>query len=152
MSATILSPRQFAEDAPVFAWRTTTPRQAVRGTPVLGDEYMHPAVIGFALGGFVLFLAASWIGWAVGYTALLIGVISFLGLMYFGPLVACGRMSAEFRGEVSQRSFARFLAGRVRTFTGTIRGSEALMQIAFMPIALGCVMCVFAAMWLSMRG
>ncbi len=39
------------------------------------DGLMHPGVIALALGGFALFLIASWVGWAFGYTALLIVVV-----------------------------------------------------------------------------
>lgn len=150
MSATELTRFQL-DTAPVVL--TEVPRrQLARVTPLSEDEFLHPGAIGIALGGFGLFLAASWVGWAFGYAALLIAVIDVLSIMYFGPMIECGQASAEFRGEVTHRSFGQFLAGQVQTFTGRISGSEALAQIAFMPIALGCLMCFFAVLWLSVRG
>ena len=48
------------------------------------DEFIHPGAIGLALGGFGIFLAASWIGWAFDYTAMLVSVVTGLGAVYFG--------------------------------------------------------------------
>ena len=112
---------------------------------------MHPSIIALALGGFAIFLIASWVGWAVGYTALLIVVVYGLSAMYFGMLLHFGQSSAIHRGDVSTRSFRQFLDGRVQTFTGWVSGRSALVQIAFMPILLGCTMCFFAGLWLSVR-
>jgi hypothetical protein len=87
MSATVLSPGQFGEDTeyqePFAAWA----RQALLATPPAEDEYVHPAAIAMALGGFGLFPSASWVGWAFGYMALLFAVICVLGIMYFLPMV-----------------------------------------------------------------
>jgi hypothetical protein len=129
------------------AWRRTAPI-----VPPRADEYLHPGAIALALGGFGLFLVASWVGWGFGYTSLLIKIIYFLSLMYFVPIIELSRSSAAFRGEVTHHSFRQFLSGRVQTFTGTIGGSEALIQIAVMPIALGCLMCFFAVLWRWVRG
>ena len=115
------------------------------------DDYVHPAAIGIALGGFGLF-PASWFGWTFGYTALAIAIIGVLTIMYFGPMVGAARISAEFRGEVTHRSFRQFLVAQVGIFTGRISGSAALVQIALMPVLLGGLMCFFAAVWLGVRG
>ena len=82
----------------------------------------------------------------------MIKIIFVLSLMYFVPLIEFGRSSAALRGEVTNRSFMQFLKGRVRIFTGSISGSVAVVQIAVMPIALGCLMCFLAVFWLSVRG
>jgi hypothetical protein len=151
MSATSFLPRLLDEvEAPVAPVRLQ--RQTAPITQSLADEYVHPAAIAIALGGFGLFLVASWAGWAFDYMSLLVKVIYVLSLMYFVPFIEFGQSSAKFRGEVTHRSFMQFLSGRVQTFTGSISGSAALIQIALMPIALGCLMCFFAVLWLSVRG
>jgi hypothetical protein len=151
MSVTTLLLRQLDEEESLVA--PAPPRRQIAPiTASVADEYVHPAAIGIALAGFGLFLVASWVGWAFGYTSLLVKVIYVLSLMYFVPMIEFGRSSAKFRGEVTHRSFMQFLNGRVRTFTGSISGSAALIQIAVMPIALGCLMCFFAVFWLSVRG
>ena len=122
-----------------------------RAAAPVTDGGVHPGAIGLALAGFGLFLAASWAGWAFGYTALLIAVVTFLAMMYFGLLVGGGAVAAANRGERTHRSFREFLAGRVQTFTGALRGRDALVQIAFMPVLLGCTMGFFAVVWLSIR-
>lgn len=116
------------------------------------DEYVHPGAIAIGLGGFVLFLAASWIGWSFDYTAMLVGVVTGLGAIYFGLLIGLGRSAAAFRGEVTHRSFNAFLRGRVQTREGIVSGRDALVQIAFMPLLLGVTMLGFAFYWLSIRG
>lgn len=148
MSATAFLPPLSAEvDLPIARQQSITLH-----VPSPADDYLHPGAVGIALGGLGLFLVASWIGWAFGYTALLLAVIMVLCVMYFGPLIGVGQASAEARGEVTRRGFAQFLTGPVGTFTGHVTGFTALMQIAFMPIALGCLMCFLAALWLGVRG
>jgi hypothetical protein len=112
---------------------------------------VHPGAIALALGGFGLFLAASWIGWDFGYMSLLLAVIVVLSAMYFGPLVGGGLVAAASRGETSHRSFGEFLTGRVQTLTGWVDGRDALIQIALMPILLGGTMSFFALLWLAIR-
>jgi hypothetical protein len=152
MSATTFLNPLVDEDEALVVPSTPAWRRAAPIAPSRADEYLHPGAIALALGGFGLFLVASWVGWGFGYTSLLIKVIYLLSLMYFVPMIELGRSNAAFRGEVTHRSFLQFLNGRVRTFTGTIGGSEALIQIAVMPIGLGCLMCFFAVLWRGVRG
>ena len=112
---------------------------------------MNPGVIALALGGYAIFLTASWLSWAFGYTALLIVVVYGVSAMYFGMLLHYGRCSAAYRGDNLMRSFRQFRDGRVQTFTGWMSSRSALVQIAFMLILLGCTMCFSAVLWLSVR-
>ncbi len=152
MSAMIAAFRQATELAPFTAPQVARPKPLLRRVEAIADGHLHPAVVGIALGGYGLFLVASWAGWAFGTTALLIAVIYFLSAMYFGMMILGGQASAAFRGETNRRSFREFLAGRVETPTGWIGAWDALAQIAFLPVMLGCAMCVFAALWLGIRG
>ena len=151
MSATSFLPRLLDDDEALVA-PVQLRRQAAPIPQSLADEHVHPAAIGIALGGFGLFLVASWVGWGFGYMSLLVKIIFVLSLMYFVPFIEFGQSSAKFRGDVTHRSFMQFLNGRAQTFTGSITGSAALIQIAVMPIALGCLMCFFAVLWLGVRG
>lgn len=151
MSETMLLRRVADQDSLPTVQSAVLPRSATPTLPLVADEYVHAFAIALALGGFGLFLAASWVGWAFGYTSLLIKVIYVLSLMYFGPMVELGQSSTEFCGEVTHRSFMQFLRGRVQTATGSVSGTDALIQIALMPMLLGCLMCFFAALWLSIR-
>jgi len=148
MSTTILTPHLFDTEAFPTAMLAPWLHQAAATQAGFSDDYMHPAAVGIEPGDLGLFMGASWVGWAFGFTALAIAVISVLDLMYFGPMLAGARKIAASRGKLTHRSFAQFLTGRMQTFSGW----AALMQIAFMPIALGCLMCFFAVFWLSIRG
>jgi hypothetical protein len=147
-------PRLIAEDAALLpqARRLATARVIARpDTQPATEGGVHPGAIGLALGGYGVFLCASWAGWAFGYTALLIAVIYFLSAMYFGLLVGGGMIAAASRGDRTRRSFRESLNGRVQTLTGTVSGWNAVVQVAFMPILLGLTMCFFAAVWLCVR-
>ena len=116
------------------------------------DEFVHPGAIGLAMGGFGLFIVASWAGWSFGYTTLLLTVVTGLAAMYFGLMIGLGRNAAQFRGDVGTRSFRAFLNGYVQILTGRVSGRDALAQIVFMPILLGATMAFFAIYWLTVRG
>jgi hypothetical protein len=119
-------------------------------------EPLHPVAVGFGLSGFAVFLAASWLVWGRGETALLIAMITLLFAVYFGML--CGLAwhataeAARRAGDAARRHrFAAFLAGHVDTLTGHLSGRSALMQIAFTPLLLGALMVVLGVLWTACR-
>ncbi len=119
--------------------------QVASASPLPGG--MHAAAVAIGLSGYGVFLIASWVGWAFGYTALLITVVYGLSLMYFGLLVGLGRSAAAARGDIETRSFRDFMRGRVATLTGAVDGRNALVQVAVMPVVLGLTMVFFAVVW-----
>lgn len=151
MSGTLILPRFSNREAPPAA-PIVPLRYWMSGSPWARDEYIHPGAIAIALAGFSLFLAASAAGWAVGYMALLVAIIYCLSLMYFVPMIELGRTSAEFRGEVTHRNFMQFLHGEMQTATGPLSGMAAVVQIGLMPVLLGCLMSVFAMLWVCVGG
>lgn len=136
------------EEAPCTVSTALTTVEAA----VAADEFVHASAIGLAMGGFGVFIVASWTGWAFGYTSMLIAVVSGIAAMYFGLLICLGRSAATFRGDIDRRSFTGFLGGHVQVQGGRVSGRDALVQIAFMPILLGVTMLFFAVYWLSVRG
>ncbi len=151
MNALTYAPRPATHDRPLmFSEVRVEPTIVLPVVP--SDEHVHPGAIALALGGFGIFLSASWIGWSFGYTSLLLGIVTGLAAMYFGLLLGLGRSAAAFRGDTTRRSFAAFLRGHVQTLEGRVSGRDALTQIAFMPILLGVTMVFFACLWLSVRG
>ena len=69
---------------------------------------------------------------------MILAIVTFLSLMYFGLLVGGGAMARNMTPErEAERSFAEFLEGDVDIATGCIKGREAFWEIAVMPIALG---------------
>lgn len=108
---------------------------------------VHPGAIALGLAGFALFLTASLAGWAVGETAVPIAVIVVLATLYFGMMTGLGAYAERFRGGAAGRSFRAFLAGRTAVLTGTVTGTEALVQIALLPLLLGLLMSYLAVLW-----
>lgn len=147
-----------AEDAATLT-AASLPRQIDRiGRPTMiakaevpASAGLHPRAVALGLGGFGLFLAASWLGWGSGETAPLVAMVTLVFLVYFGLLVGLGRDAARHRAIAADAhrplGFSRFLADRVDTCTGFLSGRAALIQIAFTPLLLGGLMTVFAIIW-----
>ena len=80
----------FTQRAPAirpFIFLAERTRQKALSQGDLSEGLMHPSIIALALGGFAIFLIASWVGGAFGYTALLIVVVYGLSAIYFGMLL-----------------------------------------------------------------
>lgn len=110
---------------------------------------VHSLAVKTFLGVYATMLGAFWLFFGIeeGTSALAIGVITVLGLLYFGLLGGGILVSdAAPKGE-RERPFADFVRGRVQIATGQISGREALMQILFLPVLLTVATCVFGAIW-----
>ena len=99
---------------------------------------IHPYAVALPVAAYFWLILASWFAFAAGETSLVLGVVTFLSLMYFALLVGGAALARNMTPERrTQRSFAEFLQGDVDIETGRITGREAFWQIAVMPIALG---------------
>jgi hypothetical protein len=80
MNALTYAPRPTIDNSALAPLtRSVEPAAALQA--IRRDEYVHPGAIALALGGFAIFLVASWIGWSFGYTSLLLGVVTGLAAM-----------------------------------------------------------------------
>lgn len=111
------------------------PRSGCGSLP--GDEF-PPAVYASTIAAFALILLASWVafGGATG-ADLDLAVATVLGLVFLSlPLLM--RRTARLRKQ--RVELRNFLSSPVEIATGTLKGSEAWMQILILPLSL-----VFAA-------
>jgi hypothetical protein len=118
-----------------------------RAAPDLGSSGVHPSAIVALVALYAVLMLSFWISFGTPETALTLGVITVLGVMYFG-LLAGGILLADCLPDgVRGRSFGRFLQGRVAIATGWISGKEALAQILALPAALVLAATIFGFIW-----
>jgi hypothetical protein len=127
--------------APEFAWIptrqvTSDALRAARGESVLPPSTsVHPLAVAVPVAAFEWLVLASWDVFGSGDTTLVLAVVTFLSIMFFGLLIGGGWYARDAASERS-RSFEEFLDGDVEIETGRIPGRTAMWQIATMPVAL----------------
>lgn len=111
-----------------------SPAQAANHAPATN---IHPVAVATPLAAAAWFILVSWAAFAGGETSLILAVITFLALIFFGLLVGGAAMARDMTPDrAHRRSFREFLEGDVDIATGHVSGREALLQIAAMPVAL----------------
>jgi hypothetical protein len=99
------------------------------------NALMHRGVYKIALGCWAGFLAVFWATFWVSANALFMVVIgTFYALMFFGVPIIMSRMAPT---RPRPGSLGGFLRGRFATIDGPISGSDALLQVILVPVALG---------------
>lgn len=112
---------------------------------VQADTSVHPIAVAIPVATAAWFVVVAWAAFGGGETSLVLGVITFLVLMFFGLFVGCGAKARDMTPDRKHgRSFQEFLNGDVDIATGRIGGREALWQIATMAIALAIGFTVIA--------
>ncbi len=136
------------EVGPITPAATVDPRPDA----ALPATSVHPLAVAIPVAAFAWFVLAAWIAFAGGETSLVLAVVTFLGVMYFGGLVGGGAFARSVTPERARtRRFADFLDGDVDIATGRISGRAALWQIAAMPVALaiGATIIFGCAAWVG---
>ena len=118
-----------------------------RAAPDLGVSGVHPSVIVALVGLYAVLLLSFWIMFGTPETALTLGIITVLGITFFGLLGGGILLSDSIPKGAQGRSFGEFLEGRVLIATGWIPGKEALSQILALPVALVLGATVFGLIW-----
>lgn len=98
------------------------------------------------------FFAVIWAVFGHGETGLVLLIISVLAVVFFGLLAGGGQMAWRHdRSHGPDRDLAEFLAGDLLIATGRIKGSEALLQIAALPVALATCATAICIVWLIVK-
>jgi hypothetical protein len=95
-------------------------------------------VIAIGMAGYAGILLAFWVAFGGDFdSAFVLVIVSLFALMFFGLPVLMSRTATNDNapGERPQ-SLSEFLAKDFDTFTGRVSGWSALMQYAFLPLAL----------------
>jgi hypothetical protein len=98
---------------------------------------IHPIAFAIAVATAAWFVVAAWCAFAGGEASLILAVITFFCLIFFGLFAGGAAMARDMTaGPALHGSFREFLDGDVDIATGRVPGGDALWQIAAMPIGL----------------
>jgi hypothetical protein len=101
---------------------------------VYGD--IHPGVYKIFVGCWAALIAVFLATFAESpFTLFMLAVVIGYSLMFFGVPYVMSRVAPP-ETEMGKVAFLDFLRGRVQTLTGPVSGSEALMQVLMVPVAL----------------
>jgi hypothetical protein len=114
---------------------------------------MHPAVIGIVLGAVVWFVLITWVSFARGRGIDFDLVIATLFFAFFFGLflVAAFVTTKDPRWRLPHASFREFLRSQVGTETGKMRGRDALIEIAIVPVSLALAATVIGIVWIALH-
>mgnify|MGYP004313848483 FL=1 len=118
-----------------------------RDAPDLGVNGVHPTAVKALIGVYGVLLLTFWAFFGGPETALTLGIITVLGVMFFGLLGGGILLSDSIPKGERGRDFGEFLNGHVSIATGWISGREAFAQIIVLPLALLAGAVVFGAIW-----
>lgn len=113
----------------------------------LGVSGIHPTAVKALIGAYAALLLVFWLFFGDAQTGLTLGIITILGVMFFGLLGGGILLADSVPRGVRGRSFSEFLDGQVSIYTGWIDGREAFAQIIALPLTLLAGGVVFGAIW-----
>lgn len=123
-----------------------------RATHDVGRTGVHPVAIKTMVGCYAALFAVFWAIFGGPATALTLGVITVLGVMFFGLLAGGILVSDSPPAGERTRSFAEFLRGPVRIANTVIDGREAFAQIVALPACLVVGALVIGLIWRAAAG
>jgi hypothetical protein len=110
---------------------------------------VHPAVFKISLVAVLWFVAVSWLYFAWGaHVDLDLAVATGFFIMFFTLLLmAAAGIMKDRRWFQKRVNFRTFLRSDVPTYTGKIRGRDALIEIALIPVALAFGATIIGLAW-----
>jgi len=95
-------------------------------------------VVEIAIGATIWFLLVTWLSFAAGSEIDwdLVVVTLFIGIFFTLLLLTASFAARDPRWHLGDTSFREFLRSEVGTATGTMRGRDALLEIALVPVSL----------------
>jgi hypothetical protein len=125
------------------------PRE-VRGTQ---ETSIHPIVGEIAIAAAVWFIAVVWLAFAWGGEVdLNLAIVTLFFVIFFSVfLLTASYTWKDPRWRLPATSFRHFLAARVGTATGEMRGRDALIEIAVVPVSLAVAATLIGLAWVVLR-
>ena len=114
---------------------------------------MHPVSIEIALAAALWFLAMTWVSFARGRDVDwdLVVVTLFLAFFFGLFLLTASYAVKDPRWHLRDTSFREFLKRRVGTATGSMRGRDALIEIAIVPVSLAFAATAIGLVWIALH-
>jgi hypothetical protein len=120
----------------------------------LATTSVHPAVIQVSLAGVIWFLAVTWLYFAWGpHVDLDLAVVTGFFVMFFTLFLQLTSAAIKDPRWFQQRaSFRKFLQSKVPTYTGEMRGRDALIEITLVPVSLALAATLIGLVaWMSLH-
>ena len=114
---------------------------------------VHPFVFKLGLGAVVWFLSVAWLDFAWGrHVDFSLVVVTGFFFIFFALLVIASTLIAKDpRWSQPKVSITDFLRSDVATSTGKMRGRDALIEVALVPVALALAATLIGLPWLFLR-
>jgi len=97
---------------------------------------LHPGVYVSFVGCWAALIAVFLATFAESpFTLFMLAVVIGYSIMFFGVPYVMSRVAPP-KTDIGNVAFLDFLRGKVQTLTGPVSGSEALMQVLMVPVAL----------------
>jgi hypothetical protein len=139
-----------AIEAHDVAPRTLTESKKASAPQSRRPSGMHPIVAKISLAAALWFLAVTWVSFAWGgeIDYLLVIVTLFFGMFFGLFLLTASYTLHDSRWPVREMSFRDFLRSDVGIASGTMRGRDALIEAALIPVALAFAAVLIGLAWL----
>jgi hypothetical protein len=118
-----------------------------------GETGIHRIVPEIAIGAALWFLVMTWLDFARGGEIdYLLVIVTLFFAMFFGLFLLTASYSLhDSRWPLRDTSIHEFLRSKVKTATGTMRGRDALIEIALVPVSLALAATVIGLVWSAIQ-
>jgi hypothetical protein len=114
---------------------------------------VHPFVFQLGLGAVVWFLSVAWLDFAWGrHVDFSLVVVTGVFFIFFSLLLLASSLIAKDpRWSQSKMTITDFIRNDVATSTGKMRGRDALIEVALVPVALAVAATLVGLPWLFLH-
>jgi hypothetical protein len=115
----------------------------------VGETGIHRIVPEIAIGAALWFILMAWLDFARGgeIDYLLVIVTLFFAMFFTLFLLTASYSEHDQRWPLRDTSLREFLRSKISTATGTMRGRDALIEIALVPVSLAFAATVIGLVW-----
>ncbi len=114
-----------------------------------GETGIHAIVPKIAVGAALWFLIMTWLDFARGgQIDYLLVIVTLFFVMFFTLFLLTASYSLhDPRWPLRDTSLREFLHSKIKTATGTMRGRDALIEIALVPVSLAIAATIIGLVW-----
>ena len=118
-----------------------------------GETGIHRVVPEIAVGAALWFILMAWLDFARGgeIDYLLVIVTLFFAMFFTLFLLTASYSEHDQRWPLRDTSLREFLRSKIGTATGTMRGRDALIEIALVPVSLALAATVIGLVWSAIQ-
>ncbi len=121
--------------------------------PATRETSVHPIVVEIAVAAAVWFIAVTWLAFARGPGVDLdLAIVTLFFVIFFALFLLTATYGRDDpRWHLPATSFRAFLRARVGTATGPMRGADALLEIALVPVSLAFAATLIGLVWVMLH-